>query len=238
VRDGVEERAAELVGATQHLGFGGFLAESGAIDGEADLRGGGGEEAVLGAVEMVAWVGEEERADATVADLDRHEMYVVTAAAGSRGMDDAHPAARGGVPIAAAVGGRPAVQHARSGATCQGLDRGEIAGVEALDLVVGAPELDYQRGQLELAAQALRDPLQHLVEVGFAEKAHHVVEHHRFALALARFSGALALTGRQLARDGGDDQKKDERDPLVGVRHRELVHRLDEEPVEREERGE
>ena len=90
-------------------------------------------------------------------------------------------------------------------------------------------------GSVQLAAQPFRDRCQRRVDVAFAEQPDHVVQHHRLALALLGLARSLALPRRQLAGDRRRQQEEQQRHPLARVADRELVTRLDKEPVEHQE---
>ena len=77
MRDGVEQRGAQLVGAAQDLGLGCFFAQPLALDGQSDLGRGGRQQPVVGVGERPRVVGEQQRADAAVADPHRHQMHVI-----------------------------------------------------------------------------------------------------------------------------------------------------------------
>lgn len=107
-----------------------------------------------------------------------------------------------------------------------------IARAKALRLTRGEPPLDRQRPQLQLAPQALGDRLEHLIQIGFAQQADHVVQDDGLALALLGLLRPLALARRELARDRRRQQEEQQREPLLRIGHGELVDWLDEEPVE------
>ena len=75
------------------------------------------------------------------------------------------------------------------------------------------------------------------VEIGLGGHAkRRFVQQRRAELAAARFFRARALAGGQRPGDHRGDEKKREREDLVGVRDDQLVCRRHEEPVERQER--
>ena len=190
MRDGVEQRGAQLVGTPQDLRLGRFFVQSVAFDRQSDLSRRGREQPIIGLGKRARFVGEQQRPDAAVANADRYEMHVVARASWPSWAERCAPSGRARRAVSGDAPGprcntRPA-PTARPSHTAQ---RRRITSIEAGDLTGRTPQLDCQGGQVQLAAEPLGDRRERRVDVAFAEQADHVIQHDGLALALAALRG-------------------------------------------------
>ena len=116
-------------------------------------------------------------------------------------------------------------------------DRLAVAGIGLhADRALLAEDNEHGR-QLELSPDPLGDGGERALDLRLGHQAHHVVQHHRLALARLGLSRALAQERGQLARDDARDEKQHEGENFVVASDVKRVVRLEEEEVESEKRG-
>ena len=97
-------------------------------------------------------------------------------------------------------------------------------------------ELDHHAGHAEAFAEALGHRRESGLEIGLAEKAGDLEHQRGVTSAFRGLARTVTLVRGELAGDHRGDEEQQEREPLFGIAHAERVGRVDEEPVEREER--